>query len=273
MRALPPGSTDAAETPVNAMRRCKDSEKQNWHRAVAAALPGALWTARGFKPCYLWDVSEATERGVAHCLRACGSTPGSGDVRAFRLGRCDVLLCNVPETLRKLADAHLAFKFVDVSSGLLCPTVPASPPAAVLAMLASLTRTLAEVDASPPRSEGIINLEPAHGSEWNLCTAFGVLLGYPVVYWFKGGVDAGNCLAMEELNVVRVRSSGCPEERTVRRTTAHDDVYSFSFPAILDGDLRPHVDAWWRRLRAKAEASDVKLTRVDEVRSYPIVAL
>ncbi|XP_077491150.1 UPF0739 protein C1orf74 homolog [Amblyomma americanum] len=225
-------------------------------RRVAAAFSRALWTARGCKPAFLWDVNEPTDRAVADCLRLCSTT---GDVRALRLGR-DVLLCNVPETLRRLGDAQL--KFVDVSARLRSPRVLAMPPSGVADMLSLLKRRLAEA-ASPPafRDAAFADVVPADG-DWNLCTAFGVLLGYPVVYWFDGGPDAANCLAMEELNVVRVRGAG-------RTPTEWDDVYSFSFPLTLGVELKPHVDSWWEQLRARG----FELTRVDEVKCYPVVAL
>lgn len=273
--ALLQTDSTAGDMLENVVRRCPDSanQKENRRRAVAASRPGGvLWTARGYKPCYLWDVGEPTERGVAECLRLCMTDSGKDDVRAFRLGRDDVLVCNVPETLQRLAE--VSFQFVDVSAGLPAPTSPASPPEGVLAMLSSLKRRLAEMASTPSCCDDqLADLEADR--EWNLCTAFGVLLGYPVVYWFEGGADAGNCLAMEELNVVRVRSVtatvGRPEG--ARRMTAHDDVYSFSFPVVLEGELRPHVDAWWQRLRARAAANDFELVRVDEVKRYPVVAL
>lgn len=227
-------------------------------RRVAAALSSALWTARGSKPGFLWDVNEPTDRAVTDCLRLCSAT---GDVRALRLGR-DVLLCNVPETLRRLADAQLVAKFVDVSAKLRSPRVLATPPPGVADMLSSLRRQLADAASSPVFCDAAFaDVVPADGG-WNLCTAFGVLLGYPVVYWFDGDADAANCLAMEELNVVRVRGAG--------RTPAEwDDVYSFSFPLALGVELKPHVDAWWEQLRARG----FELTRVDEVKCYPVVAL
>lgn len=264
----------------------RDVPTPRCRRAVAAALPGVLWTARGYKPGYLWDVNEPTESTVADCLRLCGVNSGNDenllvvtgdDVRAVRLGR-DVLLCNVPETLRRLADVDLAVKFVDVSAGLRSPKALASPPLGVRGMLASLRRRLADVAASPSLGDVFADLE---SGEWNLCTAFGVLLGYPVVYWFEGSADAGNCLAMEELTVVRVRSATTAGRRDAARTWGttssaagvEDDVYSFSFPVALNADLRPHVDAWWQRLRARAAAGDFELTRVDEVMCCPVVAL
>ncbi|KAL3188712.1 hypothetical protein MRX96_022219 [Rhipicephalus microplus] len=257
--------------PENVVREWPDYAKQKRHRrrGLATSRPkGVLWTARGYKPCYLWDVGEPTERGVAECLRLCRADSGKDDVRAFKLGRNDVLVCNVPETLQRLLD--VAFVFIDVSAGLPAPTAPASPPEGVLAMLPSLKRRLAEMAATPPRCDDkLAYLEPDRA--WNLCTVFGVLLGYPVVYWFEGGADAGNCLAMEELNVVRVRSATSSAGRS--EGVPSDDVYSFSFPAALDGELRPHVDAWWQRLRARAAANDFELVRVDEIRRYPTVAL
>lgn len=232
-------------------------------RGAAAAIPGALWTARGYKPAYLWDANEPTERAVSECLRHCRANSDSV-VKALQLGR-DVLLCNVAETQRRLADRGHGVKFVDVSAKLRSPAVLTSLPAGVDSMLASLERILAQMATPPRESDATVSAEyPC--AVWNLCTAFGVLLGYPVVYWFDGGADAGNCLAMEELNVVRVRASR-QSAPTVK--DGGDEVYSFSFPLRLSAELGPHVDAWWEELSSKAR----DLNRVDEVRCYPVVAL
>lgn len=232
-------------------------------RGAAAAIPGALWTARGYKPAYLWDANEPTERAVAECLRHCRAKY-DGVVKALQLGR-DVLLCNVAESQRRLAHCRHAVKFVDVSAQLRSPAVLTSLPAGVDGMLASLELILAQMATLPPESGATVPADyPC--AVWNLCTAFGVLLGYPVVYWFDGGADAANCLAMEELNVVRVRSArqGDPTEKA-----GCHEVYSFSFPLRLSAELGPHVDAWWKELSSKAR----DLSRVDEVRCYPVVAL
>lgn len=244
------------------------SKARQIHRHAAAALPGALWTARGYKPAYLWDASEPTERAIVECLRQCRAAC-DGVVRALRLGS-DVLLCNVADTRRRLADWRLGVKFVDVSARLRCPAVLTSAPAGVGDMLASLKEVLERMATSPAESLNETASERISCGVWNLCTAFGVLLGYPVVYWFDGGADAGNCLALEELNVVRVRCAR-QGDLPVPRTSAEqgDEVYSFSFPLRLSAELGPHVDAWWKEVNSKAR----DLTRVDEVKCYPVVAL
>lgn len=237
------------------------------HRHAAAALPGALWTARGYKPAYLWDANEPTERAIAECLRRCRATC-DGVVRALRLGS-DVLLCNVAETRRRLADWRLGVKFVDVSANLRTPAVLTSAPAGVSDMLASLEVVFEQMATLPPESDETVSVEGRSGV-WNLCAAFGVLLGYPVVYWFGGGADAANCLAMEELNVVRVRWASRIVSAVSRTSSEQrDELYSFSFPLRLKAELGPHVDAWWQELSKKAR----DLTRVDEVKCYPVVAL
>lgn len=243
-------------------------KRRQIHRHAAAASPGALWTARGYKPAYLWDASEPAERAVVECLRQCRATC-DGVVRALRLGS-DVVLCNVAETRRRLADWRLGVKFVDVSAHLRCPVVLTSAPAGVGDMLASLELMLERMATSPPESLNETASERVSCAMWNLCTAFGVLLGYPVVYWFDGGADAANCLALEELNVVRVRCAG-QGDLPVPRTSAEqgDEVYSFSFPLRLRAELGPHVDAWWQELSLKAR----DFTRVDQVKCCPVVAL
>ncbi|MGH0128654.1 UNVERIFIED_CONTAM: hypothetical protein FKN15_035732 [Acipenser sinensis] len=46
-------------------------------------------------------------------------------------------------------------------------------------------------------------------SRWNLCTLFGLLLGYPAAYWFDNERSFENCLSMTPLRVTSV-SAACP---------------------------------------------------------------
>lgn len=74
--------------------------------------------------------------------------------------------------------------------------------------------------------------------DWNLCTAFGLLLGYPFTYWFDQSESFENCLAMTPL-VVTTASASWREDTRGHRCC----LYSFSVPADLH-ETRPVLESW-----------------------------
>lgn len=75
--------------------------------------------------------------------------------------------------------------------------------------------------------------------DWNLCTVFGLLLGYPVTYWFDQTKSFENCLAMTPL-VVTTASASWQKETSRHRC----GLYSFSVPAALLHETRPILENW-----------------------------
>lgn len=75
--------------------------------------------------------------------------------------------------------------------------------------------------------------------DWNLCTVFGLLLGYPVTYWFDQTKSFENCLAMTPL-VVTTASASWQKEASRHRCC----LYSFSVPAALLHETRPILENW-----------------------------
>lgn len=75
--------------------------------------------------------------------------------------------------------------------------------------------------------------------EWNLCTVFGLLLGYPVIYWFDQNKSFENCLSMTPLSVttasVTWKVNG--EDHRCR-------LFSFSVPADLLEDTQYNLKNW-----------------------------
>lgn len=82
-------------------------------------------------------------------------------------------------------------------------------------------------------------------AEWNLCTVFGLLLGYPATYWFDQTVSHENCLAMTPL-LVTTASAGWQAGAT---TSHRFCLYSFSVPAALVQELQTNLGLWTMRLR------------------------
>lgn len=75
--------------------------------------------------------------------------------------------------------------------------------------------------------------------DWNLCTVFGLLLGYPVTYWFDQTKSFENCLALTPL-VVTTASASWQKEPSRHRCC----LYSFSVPAALLHETRPLLQNW-----------------------------
>lgn len=74
---------------------------------------------------------------------------------------------------------------------------------------------------------------------WNLCTVFGLLLGYPVTYWFDQTKSYENCLSMTTLMVTTAMATW--EKDGVCHSTC---LYSFSVPADLFHKIQPFLKIW-----------------------------
>ncbi|XP_052273780.1 UPF0739 protein C1orf74 homolog [Dreissena polymorpha] len=100
----------------------------------------------------------------------------------------------------------------------------------------------------------------------NVSSLFGVLLDYPLVYWYD--VSEGNCsdtcLNMVDLTVVSVRTTlECcvvqDDAKEVRQSFDKQVLYQFSYPSALKGHCEQVVVRWKEKLADKLRcSSDVK---------------
>lgn len=81
-------------------------------------------------------------------------------------------------------------------------------------------------------------------NEWNLSTVFGLLLGYPVTYWFDQNRSFENCLSMTPL-MVTTASATWRSDNTLHTSC----LYSFSVPADLLQDTQHNLKSWHSRLK------------------------
>lgn len=88
--------------------------------------------------------------------------------------------------------------------------------------------------------------------EWNLCTVFGVLLGFPITYWFDQAESFENCLSMTPLMVVR--ASATWQAGGARHRSC---LYSFSVPAALQEETQSELESWRLRLLERFEQQSV----------------
>lgn len=88
--------------------------------------------------------------------------------------------------------------------------------------------------------------------EWNLCTVFGLLLGYPVTYWFDQTHSFENCLSMTPLMVTKASA-------TWRADTAGHAccLLSFSIPAALHKQTQSNLEDWKLRLQERFQQQHV----------------
>lgn len=88
--------------------------------------------------------------------------------------------------------------------------------------------------------------------EWNLCTVFGVLLGYPVNYWFDQNKSFENCLSMTSLTVTTASATWQAD------SAGHKCLlYSFSIPAVLLQVMQPNLENWRVRLQERFQQQNV----------------
>ncbi|XP_041836344.1 UPF0739 protein C1orf74 homolog [Melanotaenia boesemani] len=108
--------------------------------------------------------------------------------------------------------------------------------------------------------EGFLQLEEAKeplcvwdkSEEWNLCTVFGFLLGYPVTYWFDQNKSFENCLSMTPLTVF-MASATWQVDGTGHRCC----LYSFSVPAALQQETQSKLENWQLCLQERFEQQHV----------------
>ncbi|NWJ02759.1 CA074 protein, partial [Crypturellus undulatus] len=157
--------------------------------------------------------------------------------------------------------------FVDVAAAraqpALCGTAAAHTVRGHLGALLAHLRA-AEAAAGPISSSEVC------AADWNLCTVFGVLLGYPLAYTFAVEDGFENCLALTPLRVFTVQAS-CHRIR-------HDlvvQIYSFSIPENLYPEVKEMVDAWSDNLKNSFSSQNdfVNLCISSEVVTLSAVAL
>ncbi|EHB06335.1 hypothetical protein GW7_02924 [Heterocephalus glaber] len=113
-----------------------------------------------------------------------------------------------------------------------------------------------------------VSLSRLHSSDWNLCTVFGLLLGYPVSYTFHRNQGNDNCLTLTPLRVFTARISWLPRQPPVL-------LCSFSVPECLFPALKDILNAWEKDLRTRFRSQDdfADLSISSEIVTLPAVAL
>ena len=118
----------------------------------------------------------------------------------------------------------------------------------------------------------------------NMCTLFGWLLGYPVVYWFPQEVT-DPCASLKMVPLTVHKLSVCPKDLftlwgTLSKDTADNKEFmtlvSFSYPTSVGtsyAELLRHVDQWCQRLEVELLLDGTALHKHSEIVTLPHVIL
>ncbi|XP_074833641.1 UPF0739 protein C1orf74 homolog [Carettochelys insculpta] len=266
MAALSPQLLIAA-----AQQNLRPGRKKSLSPAGSLHLAGEiLAVASGLKPAFLYDYNSV---GVDKIRSYLQQIQGAG------LTRCrlhllsiagNVLILNLEKTAWWLEMLLLSNKvpFIDVSASRMCPG-PCEPE-----YIESIKGHIAEILAHVKTLVGVtsqpITTSEIFSASWNLCTIFGVLLGYPVSYAFTTEHGFNNCLSLTPLRVFTVQASCCRISKDLRVR-----IYSFSVPENLYGALKEGLDAWSGNLKDifSAQNDFANLCISTEVVSLTAIAL
>ncbi|KAL6085089.1 hypothetical protein STEG23_008183 [Scotinomys teguina] len=237
-------------------------------RAVCLHLAGeVLAVARGLKPAILYDCNSAGVLALQSYLEA---LQGLGfltlGLHILEIGENN-LIVSPEHACQHLEQVLLGTTaLVDVSCSQPHPSVCS------LDQLQDLRSLVAEIIAHFQGLQKDVSLgvsySKLHSSDWNLCTVFGVLLGYPVSYTFHPNRGDGNCLAMTPLRVFTVQISWLPGQPPIL-------LYSFSVPESLFPVLRNFLSTWEKELRTRFRTQNDfgALSVSSETVTLPAVAL
>ncbi|KAM4582123.1 UPF0739 protein C1orf74 homolog [Fundulus diaphanus] len=206
----------------------------------------------GLKPALLYDSNGASAQQLQRYLGSLRSLRLASDsLLALDLNgnglivNAGALRLNVEQMTR-----HGGPAVVDASASLEKPVVSGAQRGRLKGLAADLLLLLEEFQRLGEADEPLCVGEKAE--DWNLCTAFGLLLGYPVSYWFDQAESFENCLSMTPL--VAVAASAAWRADGVAHTFC---LYSFSVPAALQEETRSELEDWRVRLQERFELQGV----------------
>ncbi|KAM4740557.1 UPF0739 protein C1orf74 homolog [Anableps anableps] len=206
----------------------------------------------GLKPALLYDSNAACAEQLQQYLSSLRSLQLISESLLTLDLNGNSLIVNA-DTLRfnlekMLHDAGPAI--INVSVSLEKPTIADAQRGQLKGVMADLLVLLEEFQRHDEADKPLYVGEKSE--DWNLCTMFGLLLGYPVTYWFDQARSFENCLSMTPLVVVAASASWQTDGITHRFC-----LYSFSVPAALQEETQSELENWRFRLQERFEQQSI----------------
>ncbi|XP_040015481.1 UPF0739 protein C1orf74 homolog [Xiphias gladius] len=206
----------------------------------------------GFKPALLYDSNSASSEKVQQYLSSLQSSQlVSKSLLTLDLNG-NTLIVN-PVTVRSdleqvLCESSVAV--IDVGHSLEKPTITDLLRVELKSMIQVLLLLLRGFEQLKEAEKPLYVGEKCQ--EWNLCTVFGLLLGYPVTYWFDQTKSFENCLSMTPLMVTTAAATWQAVPAGHRCC-----LYSFSVPAVLLEETQSNLEYWRLRLQRRFQQQNV----------------
>ncbi|XP_007438758.1 UPF0739 protein C1orf74 homolog [Python bivittatus] len=229
-----------------------------------------LAVAAGLKPAFLYDYNSAGTSQILDYVQ---------HLQTILQLRCQLHVLNIAENVLIINLGLMCLclesillsnnvTFIDISASRPCPTF--CNPENVSLIKSHLSEILNHIKAFTEDTSQTISSSEIFSTEWNLCTLFGVLLGYPASYNFPTQKSSDNCLALTPLRVFTVRATFCKISSDFRV-----QFYSFSIPELLYPVMKISLSAWCENLKDafKTQKDFANLCITSEVVALAAVAL
>ncbi|XP_077190992.1 UPF0739 protein C1orf74 homolog [Paroedura picta] len=219
--------------------------KKGLSRSSSLQLAGEiLAVAAGLKPAFLYDYNLA---GCSQILSYVQKLQTISDLgcRLHILSIADhVLIINLDlmvQWLKTLLHDSKVF-FIDVSAARTSPSFCDTPD--IDSIKEHVSEILNHLKVLASDASWVLSSSAVFSAEWNLCTLFGILLGYPATYSFPAPKSFDNCLSMTPLRVFTVQATFCRINNDLRV-----QLYSFSVPENLYSVMKNGIDEWCEALQ------------------------
>ncbi|XP_076313509.1 UPF0739 protein C1orf74 homolog [Tachypleus tridentatus] len=244
-----------------------------------------LSVIHGLRPAYLWDKCLASPEEIQNFVRAFSARFSTSKCK-YRYNILDVLVLEESVFVINLQAlvGHLgrlvndsSFPFIDVSFNLENPELVSVGESLTMNVIRNVENELRKYWELQQRTES--NREPSVikldcDNLWNLTALFGILLNFPVIYWYNLETQrkGDNCLGMTTLRVYRII---CHIHFT--ESLIHHEILSFSVPKCVYSQIQEKICLWFFMLKNIVSSfccacfKDIEL--ISEEKVLPTVAL
>ena len=104
--------------------------------------------------------------------------------------------------------------------------------------------------------------------EWNITTLFGLLLDYPVVYWYEDIEDGKTCLACKDL-IRHILSYSSQESHSNK-----SPLVSFTIPkCVFNSSIEASIEGWITQCRELATVNKANISYEKELVNLSTIVL
>ncbi|XP_042320754.1 UPF0739 protein C1orf74 homolog [Sceloporus undulatus] len=220
-------------------------KKKSLTSSASLSLAGEiLAVAAGLKPAFLYDYSSAGISQIVTYVQELQTISQLG-CRLHVLSIAETVLIINLEVMQLWLETVLLknnVPFIDVSASRTCPGF--CEPEDVHLIKGHLFEVLSHIQAQAADTSQMLSSSTIFSAEFNLCTLFGVLLGYPAAYSFHAQKSFENCLSLTPLRVFTIQATFCKISSDFKVR-----FYSFSVPELLYPAVKTSLNTWCENLK------------------------